>query len=146
MKRDRQGKEANRLFRCLHSLRRPGTPGAWSSRAELVAENGKSVMSTENTSPARPYTDPSIDEYLRVRLMPVEGSITLMSQGDILFLYTDGVYDGSDNEGTQATRSREAQALPAAGKKHLPRISGICSKKRRSFAPDRRTRPHRRQD
>ena len=24
--------------------------------------------------------------------------ITLMSQGDILFLYTDGVYDGSDNE------------------------------------------------
>jgi len=32
-------------------------------------------MSTENTSPARPYTDPSIDEYLRERLMPVEGSI-----------------------------------------------------------------------
>jgi serine phosphatase RsbU (regulator of sigma subunit) len=24
--------------------------------------------------------------------------ITLMSPGDILFLYTDGVYDGSDNE------------------------------------------------
>jgi serine phosphatase RsbU (regulator of sigma subunit) len=24
--------------------------------------------------------------------------ITLMSAGDILFLYTDGVYDGSDNE------------------------------------------------
>ncbi len=32
-------------------------------------------MSTKNTSPARPYTDPSIGEYLRERLMPVEGSI-----------------------------------------------------------------------
>jgi len=27
--------------------------------------------------------------------------ITLMSPGDILFLYTDGVYDGSDNEERQ---------------------------------------------
>src|SRR5215831_17670472 len=32
-------------------------------------------MRMESTSPARPYTDPSIDEYLRNRLMPVEGSI-----------------------------------------------------------------------
>ena len=26
------------------------------------------------------------------------GEITLMSPGDILFLYTDGVYDGSDTQ------------------------------------------------
>lgn len=32
-------------------------------------------MRMESTSPARPYTNPSIDEYLRERLMPVEGSI-----------------------------------------------------------------------
>jgi hypothetical protein len=75
MKPDRQGKEANRLFRCVQVCGDRGRPGACSSRSELVAENGKSVMSTKNTSPARPYTDPSIGEYLRERLMPVEGSI-----------------------------------------------------------------------
>ena len=32
-------------------------------------------MRMESSSPARPYTDPIIDEYLRARLMPVEGSI-----------------------------------------------------------------------
>src|SRR5215471_14819417 len=32
-------------------------------------------MRMESTPPARPNTNPSIDEYLRERLMPVEGSI-----------------------------------------------------------------------
>jgi len=31
--------------------------------------------------------------------------ITLMSPGDILFLYTDGVYDGSDDEERQRLES-----------------------------------------
>jgi serine/threonine protein phosphatase PrpC len=31
--------------------------------------------------------------------------ITLMSPGDILFLYTDGVYDGSDQQGRQEIQS-----------------------------------------
>jgi hypothetical protein len=29
----------------------------------------------ESSSPARPYTDPRIDEYLRERLMPLGGTI-----------------------------------------------------------------------
>jgi serine phosphatase RsbU (regulator of sigma subunit) len=41
--------------------------------------------------------------------------ITLMSPGDILFLYTDGVYDGSDNEARQQLElvMREHYWLPA---------------------------------
>src|SRR5258708_194014 len=41
--------------------------------------------------------------------------ITLMSPGDILFLYTDGVYDGSDNETRQQLEvvMREHYWLPA---------------------------------
>jgi len=41
--------------------------------------------------------------------------ITLMSPGDILFLYTDGVYDGSDNEERQQLEAvmREHYWLPA---------------------------------
>jgi serine phosphatase RsbU (regulator of sigma subunit) len=41
--------------------------------------------------------------------------ITLMSPGDILFLYTDGVYDGSDNEGRKQLEGvmREHDWLPA---------------------------------
>ena len=31
--------------------------------------------------------------------------ITLMSRGDILFLYTDGVYDGDDDEERQESRN-----------------------------------------
>lgn len=41
--------------------------------------------------------------------------ITLMSPGDILFLYTDGVYDGNDNEGRKQLEGvmREHYWLPA---------------------------------
>src|SRR6185312_4444159 len=41
--------------------------------------------------------------------------ITLMSPGDILFLYTDGVYDGSDDEERQQIEAvmREHCRLPA---------------------------------
>ena len=41
--------------------------------------------------------------------------ITLMTSGDILFLYTDGVYDGSDDEGRQQLEAvvREHYWLPA---------------------------------
>ena len=50
------GKKSKTLISLRTSLRRPGTHGACSSRAELVAENGKSVMSTENTSPSASTT------------------------------------------------------------------------------------------
>jgi len=55
----------------LRQLAGQETLGACSSRADLVVENGKSVMRMGSTSLARAYTDPSIDEYLRERLMPV---------------------------------------------------------------------------
>jgi hypothetical protein len=59
---------------------------------------------------------------------------------------TSDARDVSDNE--------ERKQLEVVMRKHclllakdiLARISGMCSKKRRSSAPDRRTRPHRRQD
>jgi len=47
---------------------------------------------------------PDRNRYFSMKLRPREASssdvaeITLMSPGDILFLYTDGVYDGSDDE------------------------------------------------
>jgi hypothetical protein len=41
--------------------------------------------------------------------------ITLMSPGDILFLYSDGVYDGSDQQGRLEIEKvvRDRQTLPA---------------------------------
>jgi len=43
------------------------------------------------------------------------GEITLMSPGDILFLYTDGVYDGTDRESRQELEAvmREHYVQPA---------------------------------
>src|SRR5262245_22081491 len=47
---------------------------------------------------------PDRKRYFSMKLRPNEANssnvaeITLMSPGDILFLYTDGVYDGSDDE------------------------------------------------
>ena len=46
--------------------------------------------------------------------------ITLMSPGDILFLYTDGVYDGSDDE--------ERQRLEAVLREHYQQSArDICN-------------------
>jgi serine phosphatase RsbU (regulator of sigma subunit) len=51
-----------------------------------------------------PEDHPDRNRYLSLELRQREANssdvaeITLMSPGDILFLYTDGVYDGSDNE------------------------------------------------
>jgi serine phosphatase RsbU (regulator of sigma subunit) len=41
--------------------------------------------------------------------------ITLMGAGDVLFLYTDGVYDGTDQESRQAIERiiRQAKHAPA---------------------------------
>jgi serine phosphatase RsbU (regulator of sigma subunit) len=51
-----------------------------------------------------PEDHPDRKKYFSMHLRPREANfsdvaeITLMSEGDILFLYTDGVYDGSDDE------------------------------------------------
>lgn len=51
-----------------------------------------------------PEDHPDRKRYFSMRIRPHEANsadvaeITLMSPGDILFLYTDGVYDGSDEE------------------------------------------------
>src|SRR6185312_8487465 len=51
-----------------------------------------------------PEDHPDRNKYLSMALRPRQinsddlSEITLMSPGDILFLYTDGVYDGSDPE------------------------------------------------
>ena len=51
-----------------------------------------------------PEDHPDRKKYFSMQLRPREATpsdvaeITLMSPGDILFLYTDGVYDGSDDE------------------------------------------------
>jgi serine phosphatase RsbU (regulator of sigma subunit) len=51
-----------------------------------------------------PEDHPDRKKYFSIELRPREANssdvaeITLMSPGDILFLYTDGVYDGSDEE------------------------------------------------
>ena len=54
-----------------------------------------------------PEDHPDRKKYFSLQLRPREvnasdiSEITLMSPGDILFLYTDGVYDGSDDEERQ---------------------------------------------
>src|SRR5947209_2440547 len=58
-----------------------------------------------------PADHPDLKKYFSMNLRPREANssdvaeITLMSPGDILFLYTDGVYDGSDNEERQHLES-----------------------------------------
>jgi len=61
---------------------------------------------------------------MRLRSRPANSSdvaeITLMSPGDILFLYTDGVYDGSDAE--------ERQRLEAVMQEHYSKSArDICN-------------------
>ena len=62
------------------------------------------------------------------------GEITLMSRGDILFLYTDGVYDGSDKAERQRLESiMREHGLPPA-ERHVPCIARIrCQTRRSSF-------------
>jgi serine phosphatase RsbU (regulator of sigma subunit) len=68
-----------------------------------------------------PEDHPDRNRYvsLRVRQRRADSSdvaeITLMNPGDILFLYTDGVYDGSDDEQRQQLEGvmREHCRLPA---------------------------------
>jgi serine phosphatase RsbU (regulator of sigma subunit) len=58
-----------------------------------------------------PEDHPDRKKYFSIQLRPKEAmssdvaEITLMSPGDILFLYTDGVYDGSDDEERQHLES-----------------------------------------
>src|SRR5215467_8408381 len=58
-----------------------------------------------------PADHPDLKRYYSMNLRPREANssdvaeITLMSPGDILFLYTDGVYDGSDDEERQHLES-----------------------------------------
>ena len=58
-----------------------------------------------------PADHPDRKRYFSMNLRPREANssdvaeITLMSPGDILFLYTDGVYDGSDSEARQSLES-----------------------------------------
>jgi serine phosphatase RsbU (regulator of sigma subunit) len=58
-----------------------------------------------------PEDHPDRKKYFSLQLRPREANssdvaeITLMSPGDILFLYTDGVYDGSDEEERQHLES-----------------------------------------
>ena len=58
-----------------------------------------------------PEDHPDRKRYFSIQLRPKEANssdvaeITLMSPGDILFLYTDGVYDGSDAEERQHLES-----------------------------------------
>jgi len=58
-----------------------------------------------------PADHPDRKRYFSMKLRPREANssdvaeITLMSPGDILFLYTDGVYDGSDEEECQHLES-----------------------------------------
>ena len=68
-----------------------------------------------------PEDHPDRKRYFSIQLRPREAQssdvaeITLMSPGDILFLYTDGVYDGSDVEERQHLESviREHQSKSA---------------------------------
>jgi len=58
-----------------------------------------------------PADHPDLKRYFSMKLRPREANssdvaeITLMSPGDILFLYTDGIYDGSDDEERQHLES-----------------------------------------
>jgi serine phosphatase RsbU (regulator of sigma subunit) len=58
-----------------------------------------------------PEDHPDRKKYFSIQLRPREATssdvaeITLMSPGDILFLYTDGVYDGSDVDERQHLES-----------------------------------------
>src|SRR5215475_10351283 len=73
-----------------------------------------------------PADHPDLKRYFSMKLRPREANssdvaeITLMSPGDILFLYTDGVYDGSDDE--------ERQHLEAVMREHYQQSSrDICN-------------------
>jgi serine phosphatase RsbU (regulator of sigma subunit) len=77
---------------------------------------------------------------MQLRSRPANSSdvaeITLMSPGDILFLYTDGVYDGSDDARTPTPRSCDAGELFEVSERHLQCADGTRHKRRRPFAAD----------
>jgi hypothetical protein len=68
-----------------------------------------------------PADHPDRKKYYSLNLQQTEfdtsdlGEITLMSPGDIIVLYTDGVYDGSDPEAREQLEAvmREHQRQPA---------------------------------
>jgi serine phosphatase RsbU (regulator of sigma subunit) len=73
-----------------------------------------------------PEDHPDRKKYLSLQFRQREANssdvaeLTLMSPGDILFLYTDGVYDGSDNE--------ERKQLESVMREHFPLpAKDICS-------------------
>jgi serine phosphatase RsbU (regulator of sigma subunit) len=80
-------------------------PLVFSAEYERFVEIGKASMAQFlPLGLAIPEDNPDRNRYLsvtpRTRKMDSSdvGEITLMSPGDILFLYTDGVYDGSDTQ------------------------------------------------
>jgi serine phosphatase RsbU (regulator of sigma subunit) len=73
-----------------------------------------------------PADHPDRNRYFSMQLRPRRANssdvaeITLMSSGDILFLYTDGVYDGTDDE--------QRQQLEAVMRKHcMQTAKDICN-------------------
>jgi serine phosphatase RsbU (regulator of sigma subunit) len=73
-----------------------------------------------------PADHPDRNRYFSMQLRPRRANssdvadITLMSPGDILFLYTDGVYDGTDNE--------QRQQLEAVMREHcMQTAKDICN-------------------
>jgi serine phosphatase RsbU (regulator of sigma subunit) len=68
--------------------------------------------------------------------------LTLMSPGDILFLYTDGVYDGSDKAERQELESVMREHGLLTGKRHVQCIARIRCQTRRSSATDWRGRSY----
>ena len=93
------------------------TPGATAAHVTVSLAKGKLEVDgrTEKgiTSPRRQPVpvplqfDASGPGALRKRQLNISdvSEITLMSPGDIIFLYTDGVYDGSDEQDRAADRA-----------------------------------------
>ena len=97
-------------------------PLVFSAEYERFMEIGKArMMQFLPLGLAIPEDNPDRNRYLSVapRIRKMNSSdvaeITLMSPGDILFLYTDGVYDGSDEQNRQQIQRviREHKHEPA---------------------------------
>ena len=99
-----------------------------------------------------PEDHPDRNKYLSMAIRPRQinssdvAEITLMNSGDLLFLYTDGVYDGSDPQDRLLIEQviREHKNEPARGICNA--ILEYAVKQDHDPARKRRRRPDRRQD
>src|ERR1700686_2769078 len=73
----RYGKNRHIPLRRVSSLTKCSTASAL-SQDELEKHHRSYLASVWSSQMATPYTPPSIDEYLRKRLMPVEGAIPVL--------------------------------------------------------------------